>query len=154
MDIASAPEYAQQLGRQARQAAYALATLDGNTRNAILLKIASSIRSATKQLIDANAKDITAAQQSNLAPALIERLKLNDKRIESMAAGIEQVAAQTDPVGQTLEGYTRPNGLRIEKRRCPLGVVLFFYESRPNVTADAAALCLKSGNAIILRGGK
>src|SRR5207342_3188917 len=81
-------------------------------------------------------------------------LKLNEKRIESMASGVEQIANQVDPVGQTIEGYVRPNGLRIEKRRVPLGVVLFFYESRPNVTSDAAALCIKSGNAVILRGGK
>jgi glutamate-5-semialdehyde dehydrogenase len=154
MDASPSNEYAQQLGRQARQAAYALASLDGATKISILQNIASSIRASKQQLLDANAKDTTAAQQANLAPALIERLKLNDKRIESMAIGIEQVAAQPDPVGQTIEGHTRPNGLRIEKRRCPLGVVLFFYESRPNVTADAAALCLKSGNAVILRGGK
>src|SRR5581483_12324747 len=94
------------------------------------------------------------AEAAGLARPLIERLKLNEKRIESMAAGVEQIAAQVDPVGQTIEGYVRPNGLRIEKRRVPIGVVLFFYESRPNVTSDAAALCLKSGNAIILRGGK
>jgi glutamate-5-semialdehyde dehydrogenase len=87
-------------------------------------------------------------------PALIERLKLNDKRLTGMADGVEQIAAQVDPVGQILEGYVRPNGLRITKMRVPIGVVLFFYESRPNVTSDAAALCVKSGNAIILRGGK
>src|SRR6185503_3303126 len=84
----------------------------------------------------------------------VERLKLSDNRIASMADGVEQIAGQVDPVGQTIEGYVRPNGLRIQKVRVPIGVVLFFYESRPNVTSDAAALCLKSGNAIILRGGK
>src|SRR5207245_6608539 len=83
-----------------------------------------------------------------------ERRKRTEKRIASMALGVEHVARQTDPVGQTIEGYVRPNGLRIERRRVPLGVVLFFYESRPNVTSDAAALCFKSGNAVILRGGK
>src|SRR6204780_5338520 len=87
-------------------------------------------------------------------PALIERLKLNDKRLAGMADGVEQIAQQVDPVGQVLEGYVRPNGLRVTKMRVPIGVVLFFYESRPNVTSDAAALCLKSGNAVILRGGK
>jgi glutamate-5-semialdehyde dehydrogenase len=86
--------------------------------------------------------------------ALIERLKLNDKRINSMADGVAQIADQVDPVGQIIEGFVRPNGLKIQKIRVPLGVVLFFYESRPNVTSDAAALCIKSGNAIILRGGK
>src|SRR4030095_16861193 len=95
-----------------------------------------------------------AARQAELAPALVERLKLNDKRIASMADGVEQIAAQVDPVGQVIEGYVRPNGLRIQKMRVPIGVVLFFYESRPNVTSDAAALCLKSGNAVILRGAK
>jgi glutamate-5-semialdehyde dehydrogenase len=90
----------------------------------------------------------------SLNPALIQRLTLNEKRIAAMADGIDQIAAQVDPVGQVIEGYVRPNGLRIQKTRVPLGVVLFFYESRPNVTSDAAALCIKSGNAIILRGGK
>jgi glutamate-5-semialdehyde dehydrogenase len=89
-----------------------------------------------------------------MQPALIERLKLTDKRINSMADGVDQIAQQVNPIGQIIEGYVRPNGLRITKMRVPLGVVLFFYESRPNVTSDAAALCLKSGNAIILRGGK
>ena len=131
-----------------------MVTLDGATKIAALRKIAQAIRDNRQALLDANANDIAAAEESKLAPALIERLKLNDKRIAAMADGVEQIAAQTDPVGQTLEGYVRPNGLRIEKRRVPLGVVLFFYESRPNVTSDAAALCFKSGNAVILRGGK
>src|SRR5262249_35877784 len=89
-----------------------------------------------------------------LAQPLIERLKLNDKKIDAMAESVRQIAGQTDPVGAVIEGYVRPNGLRIEKRRVPIGVILFFYESRPNVTSDAAALCIKSGNAVILRGGK
>jgi glutamate-5-semialdehyde dehydrogenase len=147
-------QYVEHLGQSARKAADRLVTLDGATKVAALRKIAQAIRDNRQALLDANAKDIAAAEESKLAPALIERLKLNDKRIAAMADGVEQIAAQTDPVGQTLEGYVRPNGLRIEKRRVPLGVVLFFYESRPNVTSDAAALCLKSGNAVILRGGK
>jgi glutamate-5-semialdehyde dehydrogenase len=102
----------------------------------------------------ANAVDVQNAIAADMAPALIERLRLNDKRIAAMADAIDQIAGQTDPVGQIIEGYVRPNGLRIQKLRVPLGVVLFFYESRPNVTSDAAALCLKSGNAVILRGGK
>src|SRR5208282_345878 len=97
---------------------------------------------------------VEAAKKADMQPVLIEGLKLNDKRINSMADGVDQIAAQVDPVGQIIEGYVRPNGLRIEKIRVPIGVVLFFYESRPNVTSDAAALCLKSGNAVILRGGK
>jgi glutamate-5-semialdehyde dehydrogenase len=146
--------YVQKLGESARRAAGELVTLDGATKIAVMKRIAQAIRDNRQQLLGANAKDVAAAQQNNLAPALVERLKLNDKRINAMADGVEQIAAQVDPVGQTIEGYVRPNGLRIEKRRVPLGVVLFFYESRPNVTSDAAALCLKSGNAVILRGGK
>ena len=111
-------------------------------------------RAKSFELMEANHKDITAAEGAGLAPQLVARLKLDEKKIEAMAAGVESIARQTDPVGQTLEGYVRPDGLRIEKRRVPIGVILFFYESRPNVTSDAAALCLKSGNAVILRGGK
>jgi glutamate-5-semialdehyde dehydrogenase len=146
--------YVQMLGQAARRAAQQLVSLDGATKTAALARIAASIRTGAPTLLEANAKDVAAAQAADLAPALIERLKLNDKRIAAMAEGVEQIAAQVDPVGQTIEGYTRPNGLRITKMRVPIGVVCFFYESRPNVTSDAAALCLKSGNAIILRGGK
>ncbi|MDB5293381.1 MAG: proA, partial [Phycisphaerales bacterium] len=146
--------YVEDLGKAARRASAQLATLDGAAKVRVLRHIADAIRKQKLALIEANGKDIVAAQQADLAPALVERLKLNDKRIESMAEGVEQIAGQTDPVGQILEGYVRPNGLRIQKLRVPIGVVLFFYESRPNVTSDAAALCLKSGNAIILRGGK
>ncbi len=146
--------YVESLGFAARRASRQLATLDGATKSKALRHIASAIRDNRQKLIDANALDIAAAQAAGLAPALVERLRLNDKRIASMADGVDQIAAQTDPVGQILEGYVRPNGLRIRKVRVPLGVVLFFYESRPNVTSDAAALCIKSGNAIILRGGK
>ncbi|HEX3355842.1 MAG TPA: glutamate-5-semialdehyde dehydrogenase [Tepidisphaeraceae bacterium] len=147
-------QYVETVGRNARKASAKLATVSGATKIAALTRMAAAIRAGKQQLIDANSQDITAAQKAELAPALVERLKLNDKRVESMAVGIEQIAQQIDPVGQTIEGYIRPNGLRVEKRRVPLGVVLFFYESRPNVTSDAAALCIKSGNAVILRGGK
>jgi glutamate-5-semialdehyde dehydrogenase len=146
--------YVQDLGQRARRASRLLTTLDGDAKVAILNRISRSLRENTQPLLQANAKDIAAAQSANLAPALIKRLELTEKKIEAMAQGVEQIAAQTDPVGQIIEGYNRPNGLRIQKVRCPLGVVLFFYESRPNVTSDAAALCIKSGNAIILRGGK
>jgi glutamate-5-semialdehyde dehydrogenase len=146
--------YVQTLGQAARSACQQLVTLTGATKIAALRRMASAIRQNKDALIEANRNDITAAKNADLAPALVERLKLNEKRINSMADGVEQIAAQTDPVGQIIEGYVRPNGLRIQKVRVPLGVVLFFYESRPNVTSDAAALCLKSGNAIILRGGK
>ena len=146
--------YVESLGKSARRASRQLVSLDGATKTAALRQIASSILESAPALIAANAKDLEAAHAAGLAPALIERLKLNEKRIHSMAEGVEQIAAQTDPVGQIIEGYVRPNGLRISKMRVPIGVVCFFYESRPNVTSDAAALCIKSGNAIILRGGK
>lgn len=146
--------YVQALGRQAKQSAHVLAGLDDATKQTALRKLAQALRDNADNLVTENARDVGAAEAANLARPLIERLKLNKNRIEAMASSVEQIAAQTDPVGQTIEGYVRPNGLRIEKRRCPLGVILFFYESRPNVTSDAAALCLKSGNAVILRGGK
>src|SRR5687767_1812176 len=146
--------YVETLGRRARRAAESLTTLSGAARAQVLRRMAAAIREGREALLEANAKDVEAAKNADLAPALVERLKLNDKRIASMADGVEQIAGQPDPVGQTIEGYVRPNGLRIQKVRVPIGVVLFFYESRPNVTSDAAALCIKSGNAIILRGGK
>lgn len=146
--------YVEGLGKAARRAGESLAVLNGATRSAALRRLAALIRDRRDDLVRANALDVGAAQKAELQPALVERLKLNDKRVASMADGVEQIAAQVDPVGQTIEGYVRPNGLRIQKMRVPIGVVLFFYESRPNVTSDAAALCLKSGNAVILRGGK
>jgi glutamate-5-semialdehyde dehydrogenase len=147
-------EYVLNLGKAARKASAQLASLRGDVKTAALRKMAAAIRAGREILLAANAEDVCAAQKAEMNPALIERLKLNDKRLASMADGVEQIAAQIDPVGQILEGYVRPNGLRIAKMRVPIGVVLFFYESRPNVTSDAAALCIKSGNAIILRGGK
>ncbi|HEX8524291.1 MAG TPA: glutamate-5-semialdehyde dehydrogenase [Tepidisphaeraceae bacterium] len=146
--------YVRSLGEAARQASQQLVTLDGQTKVAALKRIAQKLRDASPAIIGANEKDLAAARDNKLAPALVERLKLNEKKVFAMADSVDQIADQVDPVGQTLEGYVRPNGLRIERRRVPLGVVLFFYESRPNVTSDAAALCLKSGNAVILRGGK
>jgi glutamate-5-semialdehyde dehydrogenase len=146
--------YVEQLGRSARRAAGTLVALDGATKVAALRRIAQGLRENEKAILDANARDVAAAETQRLDAALVHRLRLDSRKIGAMAASVEHIAAQTDPVGQTLEGYVRPNGLRIEKRRVPLGVILFFYESRPNVTSDAAALCLKSGNAVILRGGK
>src|SRR4051794_13996065 len=148
------PAYVETLGKAARRAAYQLATLTDAVRSRALRRIAAALRERSDALVAANAQDIAAAEEADLAPALVARLRIDAKKVLAMAEGVEQIAGQVDPVGQTIEGYNRPNGLRIEKRRCPLGVVLFFYESRPNVTSDAAALCIKSGNAIILRGGK
>ena len=148
------PAYVQTLGTGARRASRQLATLTDAVRSRTLARIAAALREQTDALLAANALDVEAARQADLAAPLIARLELTAKKVAAMADGVEQIAAQVDPVGQTIEAYNRPNGLRIEKRRVPLGVVLFFYESRPNVTSDAAALCVKSGNAIILRGGK
>jgi glutamate-5-semialdehyde dehydrogenase len=146
--------YAENLGKSARRAAEQLVLLSGERRSEALRRMAQAIAAQSGKLIAANALDLEAAREAGLAPPLVARLKLDEKRIAAMAAGVEQIAAQVDPIGQIIEGYVRPNGLRIQKVRVPLGVVLFFYESRPNVTSDAAALCIKSGNAIILRGGK
>jgi glutamate-5-semialdehyde dehydrogenase len=146
--------YVETLGHKARAASQQLATLTGAQRSAALVKMAEAIAARRGQLIEANARDIAAAEAAGLAPPLIARLKLDEKRVAKMAASVAEIAQQIDPVGQVIEGYNRPNGLRIRKIRVPLGVVLFFYESRPNVTSDAAALCIKSGNAVILRGGK
>ena len=146
--------YVERLGRTARAAAGELVALDGAAKVAALRRIAAALRANENELLEANARDVAAAEAANVDAPLVHRLRLDAKKVAAMAEGVEQIANQVDPVGQVIEGYLRPNGLRIEKRRVPLGVVLFFYESRPNVTSDAAALCLKSGNAIILRGGK
>ncbi|MEI8194272.1 MAG: glutamate-5-semialdehyde dehydrogenase [Phycisphaerae bacterium] len=142
------------LGQQARRAARQLATLSGQAKNQALLRIADALIAQQATLRAANEKDLAQAQSDGLPAPLIARLTLSDKKIATMAQGVREIAAQVDPVGQTLEAYDRPNGLRIEKRRVPIGVIAIIFEARPNVTADAAALCLKSGNAVILRGGK
>jgi glutamate-5-semialdehyde dehydrogenase len=150
----SITETIQAMGRRARAAARQLATISGAQKNLALHKIADALLANQTLLITENAKDLAQAQSDGLAPPLVARLHLAEKKIAAMAQGLREIALQTDPVGQTLEAYDRPNGLRIEKRRVPIGVVAIIFESRPNVTADAAAICLKSGNACILRGGK
>ncbi len=142
-----------QMGRQARSAAYQLAQLTADEKNAILRAMATAIRVATPDLLAANALDITAGTEKGLSAAMLDRLRLDESRIEAMAAGIDQVATLPDPVGQVLEKWTRPNGIEIEQIRVPIGTIGIIYESRPNVTADAAVLCFKTGNATILRGG-
>jgi glutamate-5-semialdehyde dehydrogenase len=146
--------FIQSLATEARKAAAVLARTRGEQRNAALQACAKAIRSERAQLQAANAKDLARSEEFGLTEAMVDRLRLTDARIEGMAVALEQIADQTDPVGQTISGYNRPNGLRIEKRRVPIGVIGIIYESRPNVTADAAGLCLKAGNACILRGGK
>ncbi len=142
-----------QMGKQARKAAYQLAQLSSEEKNTILRAMASAIHEATPDILTANAKDLAAGKEKGLAAAMLDRLMLDEKRIEAMAAGIDQVATLPDPVGQILEKWTRPNGIEIEQIRVPIGTIGIIYESRPNVTADAAVLCFKTGNATILRGG-
>ena len=143
-----------EMGVSARKAARQLATLSGAQKNAALLKIADALLARKAELIAENAKDLAQAAADGLASPMVARLALTENKIATMAQGVREIAAQVDPVGQTLEAYDRPNGLRIEKRRVPIGVIAIIFEARPNVTADAGALCLKSGNACILRGGK
>lgn len=142
-----------QMGKQARAAAYQLAQLTSEEKNTILRAMAVAIRQRVPELLAANAMDITAGEERGLSKAMLDRLLLNEGRIEVMAAAIEQVATLPDPVGQVLEAWERPNGIKIEQIRVPIGTIGIIYESRPNVTADAAVLCFKTGNATILRGG-
>ena len=141
----------QQLGAAAVEAAGVLALASTAQKNQALGAAAAAIRARRGAILEANGQDIEAAQ--GLSSALLDRLRLDDSRIGAMARGLEEVAALADPVGSVMASWTRPNGLRIERVRVPLGVIGIIYESRPNVTADAGALCLKSGNAVILRGG-
>ena len=147
-------QYMQDLGRQARAASRLVAAASTGTKNAALAAMAEAIRTQREALLAANAKDLEAARAAGLEAAMVDRLTLTDKGIEAMAAGVEQVAALPDPVGEITDVRRRPSGIEVGKMRVPLGVVGIIYESRPNVTVDAAALCLKSGNAAILRGGK
>lgn len=142
-----------QMGRQARAAAYQLAKLTAAEKNAILRAMATAIREHAPALLEANALDLAAGTAKGLSAAMLDRLRLDAPRIEAMAAGIDQVATLPDPVGQVMEAWTRPNGMKIEQVRVPIGTIGIIYESRPNVTADAAVLCFKTGNATILRGG-
>ena len=142
-----------ELGESARAAARALATVPRAAKDRALLAGAESLRANSATILEANARDLGAARERGLRPALLDRLALDQAGIEAMAAGLEAVAALDDPVGQEIARWQRPNGLDIARVRVPLGVVGIIYESRPNVTADAGALCLKAGNAAILRGG-
>jgi glutamate-5-semialdehyde dehydrogenase len=143
-----------QIGQAARDASHAVARASTSAKNTALLAIASAIRAQRDELLAANAADLAAAKAEGLDAAMLDRLTLSEKGIEAMAQGLEQVAALPDPVGEITDLKRRPSGIQVGKMRVPLGVVCIIYEARPNVTADAAALCLKSGNAAILRGGK
>lgn len=141
------------LGQAARAAATELATTSGDQRNAALAAAAAALRSGSTAILAANEKDMAAAKERGLGGSMLDRLLLDEGRVEAMASGIETIIGLRDPVGRILEEWERPNGLRIQRVAVPLGVIGIIYESRPNVTADAAALCIKSGNAVILRGG-
>ncbi|PKL33564.1 MAG: glutamate-5-semialdehyde dehydrogenase, partial [Planctomycetes bacterium HGW-Planctomycetes-2] len=144
--------FCRSLVTEARQAADALRLMPGADRSRMLREMASSIASRADFILEANARDEAGA--SGLSPAMRDRLHLDRGRVEAMAAAVERIAGQSDPVGRVVEGRVLECGVRLEKRRVPLGVILMIYESRPNVTSDAAALCLRSGNAVVLRGGR
>jgi glutamate-5-semialdehyde dehydrogenase len=153
IELHIAKDKMKELGRAARGASAELAKATTRAKNTALAAAAGAIRAATDDIIAANQTDLEKARKNDIKDAFIDRLTLNEERIEAMAKGLEAIAELPDPVGQSIGDWTRPNGLRIERVRVPLGVIGIIYESRPNVTADAGALCLKSGNAAILRGG-
>ncbi len=146
--------YVSQVVKDAKTASRTVASVGAIAKNTALNNIAEGIIAATATLKSENEKDVLAAQKAGLSEAIIDRLRLTDSRIKAMAEGVRQIVGLPDPVGQIISGHTRPNGLQIQKVRVPIGVIVIIYESRPNVTADAAALCLKAGNAVVLRGGK
>ena len=143
-----------ELAAKAKAASRTLALLSTEEKNACLRAMADALEAGKAAIQQANAKDMLAGEQMGLSNAMLDRLKLDDKRIAGMANGLREVAALPDPVGRILDERTRPNGLQLQKITTPIGVIVIIYESRPNVTADAASLCFKSGNATILRGGK
>jgi glutamate-5-semialdehyde dehydrogenase len=142
-----------QLGQRARAAARILARLPSEQKNTGLRAMADALLRHQAPILSANSKDVATAHANGLVPAMIDRLRLDEKRLAAMAQGVRDVAALPDPVGETIKRWTRPNGIEISKVRVPIGVVGIIYESRPNVTSDAAVLCTKTGNATILRGG-
>jgi glutamate-5-semialdehyde dehydrogenase len=137
---------------QAKAASRVLATLDGATRNAALEAMAAALRRRVAEILEANARDMEAGDQAGIGAALLDRLKLDEERLRGIAASVQEIATLPDPVGETIDGHRLPNGLDLRRVRVPLGVVAVVYEARPNVTIDCSALCLKSGNAIVLRG--
>jgi len=145
--------YIKQIGERAQQAAAFLNTLSSEKKNACLLKAADALIQGSRKILAENAADLQAAQEKGMKESLVDRLKLTPERIEAMAEGIRQVTELPDPVGEAVMQTVRPNGLKIRQIRVPMGVVGIIYESRPNVTADAFALCFKTGNASVLRGG-
>jgi glutamate-5-semialdehyde dehydrogenase len=150
MDI---KEYVSKKAREAKEGAKVLAKLSSKDKNSILQKMAEALKKKAKTLIAENQKDITFAEKKGLSKALIDRLTLNQKRIDEMARGLMEVTSLPDPVGEIVKMWKRPNGMTVGKMRVPIGVIGIIYESRPNVTVDATGICLKAGNAVVLRGG-
>ena len=148
------PQYCRQTAEAAKAASYQLASLDASVKNTWLMESAATLMASADLVMEANERDLAAAAENGLSSAAVDRLRLDTDRIAGIATGLREIAMLPDPVGEVMDGFTRPGGLQIQKRRVPLGVVFFIYESRPNVTADAAGICVKSGNAVILRGGK
>lgn len=148
------PHYTQQLAHQARDASRKLVSANGNQKNDWLCRMIELIRERTPELLEANEKDLKQAPEYGLTEASIDRLKLTDARLQGIVTALQEITALPNPIGEIIGSNMRPNGLLVTQVRVPLGVVFFIYESRPNVTIDAAALCVKSGNAVILRGGK
>lgn len=142
-----------ELAQRAREASLVVATLSSGVKNELLLKMAERLEGSAAELQEANQLDLQAGRDKGMAAAMLDRLELSDKVVKSMADGLREVAALPDPVGEVTGMWLRPNGIRVGRQRIPLGVIGIIYESRPNVTADAAGLCLKSGNAVVLRGG-
>jgi len=151
--VKNTKNYIVEKAERAKNASKKLGLLPTAIKNLALLKIAENILKNSDKIISENQKDVKNAEKQKLSSALIDRLKLNEKRIYSMADGLKQIAKLQDPIGEVIEKFKRPNGLKIEKIRVPLGVIGIIYESRPNVTVDSVGLCLKSGNCTILRGG-
>ncbi|MDA3821546.1 MAG: glutamate-5-semialdehyde dehydrogenase [Bacteroidales bacterium] len=143
-----------EIGKKAKLASYELAHLDSTAKNRILIKVADKLLSSAAEILRENSKDLMSAQEMGLKGAIVERLTLDQEKIEGIAEGLKQIASLDDPIGEVLEMRKRPNGLMIGKKRVPLGVVGVIYESRPNVTADVGGLCIKTGNVCVLRGGK
>lgn len=153
-DIADLKSYCLELGKRAQAASMALVTVSGETKNRWLARTALLLRQRSADVLEANATDLARREEFGLTEAQVDRLRLDRDRLEGVAESVEEIARLADPIGEVIESSIRPNGLEVLKVRVPLGVIFFIYESRPNVTVDAAALCVKSGNAVILRGGK
>ncbi|MGO1002671.1 glutamate-5-semialdehyde dehydrogenase [Lysobacter sp. CA196] len=145
--------YVRALAQQARDASVVLAALDGDVRRRLIEAMAAQLDASSERILAANAEDLGRGEASGLSAAMLDRLRLDPARLGAIAAALREVAAQADPLGEVTRRETRPNGLVIERQRVPLGLIAMIYEARPNVTADAAALCLKAGNAVLLRGG-